>query len=127
MRALFSLCISCITEENYWAEYHIGLFKSIEDVEAIIKRLMSDNGKFSKPDCKARISEVEIVGDCDNIECVYRFYGAAFDSSSEKDIVESPCYVYKSTAIEEFIKAKKEYPLAKQWFMKSHIVGECKY
>lgn len=46
MKVLLSLSISCITPENYSAEYTIGLFKSAEEVEAVIKRLMNDGGFF---------------------------------------------------------------------------------
>ena len=125
MRVLFSLCISCITEENYWAEYFIGLFQSVEDANAARKRLMSDCGQFSKPDCKSRISEIELIGDA-VVEQVYRFYGQNIDSSFEGDIVESSCYVDKSTAIEELMKAKKQTP-RQQWNLETHIIGKCNW
>lgn len=126
MRVLFSLCIGCITEENYWAEYLIGLFQSVEDADAARKRLMIDCGQFSKSDCKARIYEVELIGDADVIEQVYRFYGQNIDSSLEGNIVESPCYVDKSTAIEELMKAKKQTP-RQQWNLEIHIIGKCNW
>ena len=47
MNVLFSLDISFIEEENYWAEYHIGLFKSTDDIDTVLKRLMNDDGRFS--------------------------------------------------------------------------------
>lgn len=123
---LFSLCISCITEENYWTEYPIGLFKSTEDIDAVIKRLMSEGGKFSGPDCKAKISEVKMVGELLDQEYVYRFYGQNIDSSLEGDMIESPCYIDKSTAIKELMKAKKCTP-RQQWNLETHRVGECNW
>ena len=52
-------------------------------------------------------AEVEVVGESDSVECVYRFYGQNIDSSVEGDIIESPCYLEKSTAIQELMKAKR--------------------
>lgn len=106
MNVLFSLCISCITEEDYQTEYPIGIFRNIEDVNSVAKRLMSDSGRFSKPDCEANISEIEIIGESDTVECVYRFYGQNI-SSSEGDIIESPCYTDKSTAIQKIHYIKR--------------------
>lgn len=126
MKVLFSLDINCIEEENYWAEYHIGLFKSTDDIDAVLKRLMHEGGKFSKPGCEARISEVEIIGESANVECVYRFYGQNIDSSFEGDIIESPCYLDKLTAIKELMNAKRCTPRQK-WNLETLFVGECNW
>ena len=72
------------------------------------------------------IEEVEVVGESDNVECIYRFYGQDIDSSVEEDIVESPCYVEKSTAIQELMKAKRNTP-RQQWRLETHIIGKCNY
>lgn len=124
MRVLFSLYISCITEENYWAEYLIGLFQSAKDAEVEKKRLMGKGSLFSKPNCKARICEIELIGELTVIEQVYRFYGQNLDSSCEGDIVESACYTDKSEAIEALIKAKKHTP-RQQWNLETHKVRKC--
>ena len=126
MDALLSLSISCVTPENYWAEYFIGFFTSAEEIDVVAKKLISSNGNFSEPDCKVRIEEVEVVGESDSVECVYRFYGQNIDSSVEEDIVESPCYVEKSTAIQELMKAKRNTP-RQQWRLETHIIGKCNY
>lgn len=123
MNVLLSLCISCISEENYRTEYPIGLFKTAEDVEAVIKRLMSEGGKFSEPNCEVQISKVEIVGEGFDIECVYRFYGQNINLSIKEGIIESPCYIDKSTAIQELMKAKKRTP-RQQWTLETYIVGK---
>ena len=86
---------------------------------------MSDNGTFSESSCDIRIEEIEVVGESNNIECVYRFYGYSIDSSSEEDI-ESPCYAEKSVAIQELVKAKKNTPRHK-WELQTHIVGKCNW
>ncbi len=123
MDFLLSLYISCITPENYLAEYHIGLFTSTEEVDTVIKRLTSDGGKFFKSHCKARIEKIKVVGENQNIECVYRFYGQNIDSSADGDIIESPCFVDKSVAVEELMKAKRETPRQK-WNLETHIIGK---
>lgn len=129
MNVLFSLEISCIEEENhknYWAVYPIGLFRSAEEVDAVIKRLVTDGGKFSEPDCEARISKVEVVGDGVIPECVYRFWGQNIDGAIEGDTIESPCYVDKSIAIEALIKAKEKTP-RQQWRLETHFIGKCNW
>ena len=110
MDNLFELSISCITEENYWIEYSIGIFKSTEDIDTVIKRLMSKDGKFFDSDCEVHISEIEVIGEGVDIESVYRFWGQNRDKSFEGDIVESPCYIDKRTAIQELLKTKKNTP-----------------
>ena len=126
MDVLLSLSISCVTPENYWAEYPIGFFASAEEIDVVVKRLMSGSGKFTESHCKVRIEEVEVVGENDITECVYRFYGQNIDSSVEGDIIESPCYLEKSTAIQELMKAKSNTP-RQQWHLETHIVGKCNY
>ena len=126
MKILFGLSIICFTGENYRAEYPIGLFKSACDVDAVIKRLMSDGGRFSETDCESRIIEVEVVGEDVDVECVYRFYGQNIDASHEGDVIESPCYIDKSTAIQELMNAKKHTP-RQQWNLETHIVGKCNW
>ena len=126
MNVLFHLCIGRITEENYWAEYSIGLFNSNEEVGNVIKRLMSDGGPFSEPNCEARISEIEVVGEGVNMECVHRFYGQNIDSSLEGDLIESAYYADKSTAIQELMNAKKNTP-RQQWHLETCKVGQCNW
>ena len=126
MAVLFSVSISCITPENYWAEYPVGFFASVDEIDVIVKRLMSSRGKFSESHCIVRIEEVEVVGESDGIECVYRFYGQNIDSSVDGDIIESPCYSEKSTAIRELMKSKRNTP-RQQWNLKTHIIGKCNY
>ncbi|MBE5893417.1 MAG: hypothetical protein E7286_08540 [Lachnospiraceae bacterium] len=63
MDVLLSLSISCVTPENYWAEYPIGFFASAEEIDVVVKRLMSNSGNFSESHCKVRIEEVEVVGE----------------------------------------------------------------
>ena len=123
MSVLFSLDISCVTEENIWAEYHIGLFQSTTEVDIVKNRLMTDGGKFSKPDCKARVSEVKVVGDDVDIEYVYRFWGQNIDSDIDECIIESACYIDKSTAIKDLLEAKEHTP-RQQWRMQTCIVGK---
>ncbi|MBR3594030.1 MAG: hypothetical protein IKL44_05065 [Clostridia bacterium] len=126
MDTLLSLFISCVTPENYRAEYFIGLFTSSEEIDVVVKKLISSNGKFSEPNCNVRIEEVEVVGESDSVECVYRFYGQNIDSSVGGDIIESPCYVEKSTAIQELMKAKMDNP-RQQWRLETHVIGKCNY
>lgn len=123
---LLSLCISSITPNNYEKEYFIGLFKSADEVNEVIKRLSGENGKFSEPNYKAKIQEIEVIGESDNIERVYSFYGQNIDSSLDSDIIESPYYTDKSTAIQELIKAKKNTP-RQNWNLETHIVGRSNY
>ena len=126
MAVLLRLSISCVTPENYWAEYPVGFFTSLEEIEVVVKRLTSSNRNFSESRCEVRIEEVEVVGESDNIECVYRFYGQNIDSSVEGDIIESACYSEKSTAIKELITAKRNTP-RQQWNLETHIIGKCNY
>ena len=126
MDTLLSLSISCVTPENYWAEYFVGFFTSAEEIDVAAKKLISSNGNFSGSDCEVRIEEVEVVGGSDSAECVYRFYGQNIDPSVEGDIIESPCYVEKSTAIQELMKAKKNTP-RQQWCLNTHIIGKCNF
>ena len=126
MNVLFSLSISCITAENYWAEYPIGFFATAEEIDVVVKRLMSNNGKFSKDNCKVRIEEIKVIGERDSVECVYRFYGQNIDSSVEGDIIESPCYVEKMTAVQELMQAKRNTP-RQQWHFETHIIGKSNY
>ena len=126
MNVLYDLHISHMVEEfgrEYWAEPHVGTFMTKEDAIAVMKRVMSEGGPFSEPDCQARIQEVEVIGEIQNIECVYRFYGMNIDSSLEQDIIESPYYVDKPTAIQEYIKAKKNTPRQK-WSLDTYKIGE---
>ena len=126
MNVLYDLHISHMVEEcgrEYWAEPHVGTFMTKEDAIAVMKRVMSEGGPFSEPDCQARIQEVEVIGDIQNIECVYRFYGMNIDSSLDQDIIESPYYVGKPTAIQEYIKAKKNTPRQK-WSLDTYKIGE---
>ncbi len=126
MNFLFRLSISCITSENYWTEYPIGLFATAEEIDVVVKRLMRNNGSFSGSHCEVRIEEVAVVGERDNVECVYRFYGQNIDSSVEGDIIESPCYVEKLTAIQEMMQAKRNTP-RQQWYLETHIIGKSNY
>lgn len=123
MNYLFSLYISFITPENIWTEYPIGIFTSTREIYEIIERLTNDGGKFSDPRCKTRIEKIDVVGESENIECVYRFYGQNTDSSVAGDIIESPCFVDKSVAIDELMKAKRETP-RQNWQLETHIVGK---
>ena len=126
MDALLSLSISCVTPENYWVEYLIGFFTSAEEIDVVVKKIISSSGNFSEPGCKVKIEEVEVVGESDRVECVYRFYGQNVDPLVEGDIIESPCYVEKSTAIQEMMKAKRNTP-RQQWRLEAHIIGKCNY
>ena len=126
MNTLLSLSISCITPENYWAEHFVGFFTSAEEIDVVVKKLISSNGNFSDSDCKVKIDEIQVVGESDSVECVYRFYGQNIGSSVEGDIIESPCYVEKSIAIQELMKAKKNTP-RQQWHLETHIIGKCNY
>ena len=126
MNVLYDLHISHMVEEcgrEYWAEPHVGTFMTKEDAIAVMKRVMSQGGPFSEPDCQARIQEVEVIGDLKDIEYVYRFYGMNIDSSLEGDIIEGPYYVDKPTAIQEYIKAKKTTPRQK-WSLDTYKIGE---
>lgn len=123
MDFLLSLYISCVTQENYWVEYPIGLFTSAQEVDMVIKRLASDGGKFSESHCKTRIEKIKVVGECKNAKCVYRFYGQNNDLSAVGDIIESPCFVDKLVAVEELMKAKKETP-RQNWHLETHIIGK---
>ena len=126
MNVLYDLHISHMVEEcgrEYWAEPHVGTFMTKEDAIAVMKRVMSEGGPFSEPDCQARIQEVEVIGDIQNIECVYRFYGMNIDSSLDQDIIESPYYVDKPTAIQEYIKAKKVTP-RQTWSLDTYKIGK---
>ncbi len=123
MNVLFSLCISRITEENYRAEYPIGLFRSAEDADKTAKRLMRDGGRLSTPDCRATVTTVEVVGKNTDTDCVYRFYGQNVDASADGDIIESPCYTDKQTAIAELMKAKQSTP-RKHWSLETLVVGK---
>ena len=83
----------------------------------------SDGGKFSESHCKTKFEKIKVVGECKNVECVYRFYGQNIDSSAADDIIESPCFVDKLVAIEELMKAKKETPRQK-WHLETHVIGK---
>ena len=123
MKVLLELSISYITEENYWVEHPIGLFQSTEAIEEVMKKIMSRSGRFSEHNCEVRISEIEVIGEIDNAECVYRFYGQNIDFSSDEDIIESRCYVDKQTAIQDLLKAKQDTP-RQQWHLNTHIIGK---
>ena len=126
MDRFLRLSISCVTPENYWEEHLIGFFTSTEEIDAVVKRLTSNGGSFSESSCKVRIEEVDVVGEDDRVECVYCFFGQNIDSSFEGDIIESPCYVEKSMAIQELMKAKRNTP-RQQWHLQTHIIGKCNY
>ncbi len=126
MGTLFNLCISCTAEENYWVEYDIGLFKTREDLDIVRNRLMNKEGRFSNTDSKARISEIDVVGEEDDYTCVYRFWGQNIDSSLAGDIIESLCYIDKSTVLQELTKAKRHTP-RQQWNLDTITVGKCNW
>ena len=126
MNILVDLYISRITEENYWAEYHIGTFRSKEEAITAMKWIMGNGGQFSAPACKARTEEVSVIGDHADIDDVYRFYGQNLDSTLEGDMIVSPYYVDKSAAIREFIQAKKETPRQK-WDLETYQIGKCSW
>ena len=126
MNYLFDLYIYLIENEcgrHYEAYYHIGTFRTKDEADAAAKTLMSNGGRFSADECKAKVQEVELVGNTENIDCVYRFYGQSFDPDLENDAVFSPYYADRSAATADYISAKKNTPRQK-WNMTTHMIGK---
>ena len=120
MNFLFDLYISLTQEEcgrEYWTEHHVGTFLTKEDAVAEKQRVISEGHPFSKPDCEARIQEVELVGEFSDIDSVYRFSGYTM----EGDLIRSPYYADKLTAIQEFLNAKKKTP-GQRWCLDTYKV-----
>lgn len=121
MNYLFDLYISLTEEEcgkKYWTEHHIGTFTTKEKAIMVMKTVMSEGHPFSKPDCEPRIQEVELVGKFTNHDSVYRFSGY----NTEGDMIRSPYYTDKPTAIQEFLKAKKNTP-GRGWYLNTYKIG----
>ena len=121
MNFLYDLYISRTEEEcgkKYRAEYLIGTFQTKDDATTAMKEAMSEGKPFSKPDCEPRIQEVELVGEILNINSVYRFFGYNKDG----DIICSSYYAEKATAIQDFIKAKKNI-CGHNWSLNTYKLG----
>ncbi|MBQ7291966.1 MAG: hypothetical protein IJW76_09665 [Clostridia bacterium] len=121
MNILYDLYISCTEEEcgkKYWAEHLIGTFKTKDKATTTMKKVMSEGKPFSKPDCEPRIQEVELVGEILNVDSVYRFFGYNKDG----DIICSSYYAEKATAIQDFIRAKKNN-YGRDWSLNTYKLG----
>ena len=121
MNILYDLYISLTEEEcgkEYWTEHLVGTFKTKEEAITAMKEAMSEGKPFSKPDCEPRIQKVELVGEILNINSVYRFFGYNKDG----DIICSSYYAEKDTAIQDFIKAKKNI-CGYNWSLNTYKLG----
>lgn len=121
MTFLYDLYISLTEEEcgrEYWTERLIGTFKTKEEAITAMKEATSEGRPFSKPECESRIEEVELVGEIIDGNSAYRFYGYNKDG----DIIKSPYYAEKDTAIQAFIRKKKN-TLGRGWSLDTYKLG----
>ena len=121
MNILYDLFISLIEEEcgkEYWTEHLVGTFKTKEEAITVMKEAMSEGRPFSKPECESRIQEVELIGEIIDGNSVYRFFGY----NHKGDMIESPYYTDKDTAIQAFLKEKKSTP-GRGWCLNTYKLG----
>ena len=121
MNILYDLYISLTEEEcgkEYWTERLVGTFKTKEEAITAMKEAMSEGQPFSKPECESRIQEVELIGEIIDGNSVYRFYGY----NQEGYMIEGPYYTDKDTAIQAFIREKKNTP-GRGWRLDTYKLG----
>ena len=126
MNFLYDLYIRIAEEEcgrKFWTVRHIGTFRSEEDAIAAKNKVTGKTGPSAYADCETRIQKADLIGAPDT-DSVYRFFGYSTDSSPNLGSIQSPYYADKPTAIEEFIKTKKQMPRLK-WLFEMKRIGEC--
>ena len=104
--------------KEYWTEHLIGTFKTKEKAITAMKDAMSEGQLFSKPECEPRIDEVELIGDIKDGDSIYRFWGY----NQERDMIKSPYYAEKDTAIQAFMMEKKNTP-GRGWSLNTYKLG----
>ena len=121
MNILYDLYISLTEEEcgkEYWTEHLLGRFKTKEEAITAMKEAMSEGRPFSKPECESRIQEVELIGEIIDGNSVYRFFGY----NQEGDMIKFPYYTEKATAIQAFLREKKNTP-GRGWCLNTYKLG----
>lgn len=121
MNILYDLYISITEEEcgkEYWTEHLIGTFKTKEEAITAMKEAMSEGRPFSILECEPRIHEVELIGEIMDGNSVYRFLGY----NQEGEMIESPYYAEKDTAIQAFLMKKKNTP-GQGWCLNTYKLG----
>jgi 5-methylcytosine-specific restriction endonuclease McrBC regulatory subunit McrC len=123
MNLLYDLYISLTEEEcgkEYRTEHLVGTFKTKEEAITAMKEAIIKGLPFFKPECESRIQEVEVIGETIDDNSVCRFFGY----TQEGDLIESPYYTEKDTAIQDFLRKKKNTP-GRGWCLNTYKLGSC--
>ena len=105
--------------------FHIGLFASLEEAQAVSLRYRREVMGFNRPDITEEITEVPLLGTSELPCCVYRWQGYDVDDElDECNMVESPCYADESAAQASLANAKRD--ISRQvWVLNRYVIGQC--
>lgn len=125
MKKLYCLNFYSQPNGDYREGFHIGLFWTYDEAKRIAVRYKKEVPGFKDYDCDEEITEVSIIGDEEQVSCVYRYTGwNENENFDEVDIIESDCYVDHSKAEEDYHCAQSALD-RKEWALNRHVIGQC--
>ena len=125
MKKLYALRFYSTPDGAHREAFHIGLFRSRAEAEAVEANYRKAVAGFKEYACDAEIAEVAVVGEAEGAACVYRYVGWNEDADlDEVDVIEGDCYVDRGQAAEALERARATYP-RKEWALNAHAIGRC--
>ena len=114
-----------INDDDYEDGFHIGLFATREDAEAVAARYISEVPGFKDYDCTPSVIAFPVIGRSDHTQQVYRFLGwNTNEVMDEVDIIISSCFVNRNEAEKALSQAKEGTP-REEWVLNCHTIGQC--
>lgn len=121
MEQLFDLTFLNNDEDGF----HIGLFATREEAEAVAARYAAEVPGFRDYDCITRVTPFPVIGGTAHTTQVYRFQGWNWDEDKDEiDILVSSCFTDAAEAEAALEIAKRSTP-RQEWVMNCHVIGQC--
>ena len=124
MDTLFDLTFY-FNDDDYEGGFHIGLFATREEAEAVAARYISEVPGFKDYDCTPGVIAFPVIGGMDHTTQVYRFLGWNINEDlDEIDILISSCFADQNEAEKALFQAKEITP-REEWALNRHTIGQC--
>lgn len=125
MDTLFDLSFYTNIDDDNEDEFHIGLFLTKEEAQAVAVKYLKEVPGFKDYDCTPRVIAFPVIGGVNETGKVYRFLGWNTDENlNEIDIIISSCFVELNAAENALVQAKKITP-REEWALNCHTIGQC--
>ena len=112
-------------DEEYEEGFHIGLFLTREEAEAVAEHYEKEVPGFKDYDCISRVFVFPVIGGTEQTKQVHRFIGwNTNENLDEIDILISSCFADREEAEKALLMAKERMP-REEWALNCHTIGQC--